>query len=358
MSKKNHKRIGDFETPGLRNPSKTLLANIRFASVDERVKTIVITSSTPDEGKTTVCSNLACAMASAGHKVLIVETDMRRRCLASMLDVHPANGLYSVLSGDSQLRDAIVPTRYDNLFFMDSEPNIPSPPDLLSTRRFAALVDKLREQYDYVVFDTPPLGAFVDAAIISNLVDGTILAVRERKVKRDAVANAIQQLKAANARILGCVMTFTSDTDSDYYYAYYNERGERVNHNETASEKSPNPHLMDEDLDSWARRTGVETASRTARRDASRETREGRVSENVRESRDVRESSYAAESAQQAYTSHDVRTGRNNPRTNYAAGSGNYVEIGRQADANPYTPGAFKPVSPDAKQPRHKSRRI
>lgn len=147
MAKKNHKKLGQFEIPGLRNASQTLLANIRFASVDERVKTLVITSSTPDEGKTTVSSNLALAIASAGHKVLIVETDMRRRCLASMLDLHPRNGLYAVLSGDAPLDDVIVPTKYDNLFFIDAEPNIPSPPDLLSTKRFSALVDKLRESY-------------------------------------------------------------------------------------------------------------------------------------------------------------------------------------------------------------------
>lgn len=337
MGKKNHKVLGSFEVPSLRNASKTLLANIRFASVDERVKTMVITSSTPDEGKTTVCSNLACAIASAGHKVIIIETDMRRRSLASMLNLHPRHGLYAVLSGEVALSEAIVPTQYDNLDFMDSEPNIPSPPDLLSTKRFAALVDKLRETYDFVIFDTPPLGAFVDAAIVSNLVDGTILVVRERKAKRAAVANAIQQLRAANARILGTVMTFASESDSEYYYAYYNEKGERVKKGEAAAPTiTPTDDLASEDISSWARRTGVETTSRE-----SRDRREQRD----RESRELR--------AERAQT--------NNPRMNFTNGSTTsygYANIGGSpSSSNPFTPGAFKPATPD-KQPRHKSKRI
>lgn len=368
MSKKGHKRLSAFEIPSLKNPCKTLLANIRFASVDERVKTIVVTSSTPDEGKTTVCSNLACAMATAGHQVLLVDTDMRRRCLANMLDLHPAHGLYGVLSGECQLRDAIVPTSYDNLFFMDSEPNIPAPPDLLSTRRFAALVDKLRESYDYVIFDTPPLGAFVDAAIVSNLVDGTVLVVRQHKVKRDAVANAVQQLKAANARILGAVMTFTNDSDNDYYYAYYNERGERVKKGEGAESSSPAPSMTDEDLSTWARRTGVETTGRaTSRAEAGRETRDGRNAAGsgtsaAYDTRGAGESTgfgAAASTTASGYAGRsERRTGRNNPRANYGGNNGGYVEVGSQGEGNPYTPGAFKPITPDARQPRHKSRRI
>ena len=114
---------------------------------------------------------------------------------------------------------------------MDSEPNIPSPPDVLSTKRFAALVDTLREMFDYVIFDSPPIGLFVDAAIISNLVDGTLYVIRERAAKRDDVVAGVQQLKAANARILGSVITFSrEEANNDYYYAYYNSEGKRVSH--------------------------------------------------------------------------------------------------------------------------------
>jgi capsular exopolysaccharide synthesis family protein len=228
MSKKNIKKLGAFEIPELRNASKTLLANIRFASVDEPVKSIVVTSTTPDEGKTATATNLACAIASAGLSVLVVDCDMRRRCIGSILNIHPAYGLYAVLSGEAKISDAVVETPYKNLFFLDCEPNIPSPPDLLSTHSFRALVKNLRGMYNYVILDAPPLTPFVDAAIISSVVDGTILCVREHATKRKLVEQSVAQLKAANARILGTVMTFTAAEQSDYYYAYYNAEGKRV----------------------------------------------------------------------------------------------------------------------------------
>ena len=146
MAKKSKKILARFEHPQFSNASKTLLANIRFASVDEKVKTIVVTSSEQNEGKTIVSTNLANAIATAGKKVLIVETDMPRRSLGKLLDIHPTSGLYAALSGSASLNDAILPTHIPNLYFLDAEPNIPSPADILSTKRFASLVDKLRDR--------------------------------------------------------------------------------------------------------------------------------------------------------------------------------------------------------------------
>lgn len=262
MAKKNRKRLGQFQIPALNNASRTLLANIRFTSIDEKVKTMAITSTSPDEGKTVVCANLACAIADSGKTVLLVDTDMRRRCIASTLDIHPKYGLYSVLSGASQLNGAITPTKKQGLYFMDAEPNIPSPPDVLSTKRFAALVDKLREMFDYVIFDTPPVGVFVDAAIVSNLVDGTVYVIRERFEKRENIAAGVQQLKAANARILGTVITFSQEeTQNDYYYAYYNNEGKRVSkreQNEPVPEAADARDIAADDIEQWARKAGID----------------------------------------------------------------------------------------------------
>ena len=246
MAKKNRKRPSQFQNPLLSNASKTLFANIRFVSIDEKVKTIVVTSTGMDEGKTQVSTNLACAIASSGKKVLIVDTDMRRRCIAGLLGIHTECGLYSVLVGQAPLKSAIYPTDRPNLYFMDSEPNIPSPPDVLSTKRFAALVDTLREMFDYVIFDSPPIGLFVDAAIISNLVDGTLYVIRERAAKRDDVVAGVQQLKAANARILGSVITFSrEEANNDYYYAYYNSEGKRVSRKDREKQLMENPNARD-----------------------------------------------------------------------------------------------------------------
>ena len=216
----------------VQNAAKTLLANIRFASVDRPVKSIVLTSSVPNEGKSTVAYNLAQAIASSGKRTLIVECDMRRRSLADMVGARARHGIYAVLSGQVELDEALVATSHRNLFFLDSEPHIPSPADILSSQRFRKLVAQMESDFDYVVIDTPPVGTFVDAAIIAALADATALVVRERFVKRAELQNAYDQLKKADANVIGVIMNMCEAESSEYYYAYYNKEGKRVRKSE------------------------------------------------------------------------------------------------------------------------------
>ncbi len=206
------------------NSAKTLLANIRFMSVDDPIRTIAITSAVPNEGKTFVAANLARAMASSGMRTLIVECDMRRRSMARELEVHPQHGLYSVMSGEVSLADAVVQVG-PRLEFLDSEPHIPNPSDLLNTRRFSALVEALRGGYNYVVFDTPPVGTFVDAAVLGSHVDALFMVVRERHTHHDELVRAAEQLKTANVPLAGIVMNFCERQSSEYYYEYYYKEG-------------------------------------------------------------------------------------------------------------------------------------
>ena len=216
----------------VQNAAKTLLANIRFASVDHPVKSIVLTSSVPNEGKSTVAYNLAQAIASSGKRTLIVECDMRRRSLADMVGARARHGIYAVLSGQVELDEALVATSHRNLFFLDSEPHIPNPADILSSQRFRKLVAQMESDFDYVVIDTPPVGTFVDAAIIAALADATALVVRERFVKRAELQNAYDQLKKADANVIGVIMNMCEAESSEYYYAYYNKEGKRVRKSE------------------------------------------------------------------------------------------------------------------------------
>lgn len=216
----------------VQNAAKTLLANIRFASVDRPVKSIVLTSSVPNEGKSTVACNLAQAIASSGKRTLIVECDMRRRSLADMVGARARHGIYAVLSGQVELDEALVATSHRNLFFLDSEPHIPNPADILSSQRFRKLVAQMESDFDYVVIDTPPVGTFVDAAIIAALADATALVVRERFVKRAELQNAYDQLKKADANVIGVIMNMCEAESSEYYYAYYNKEGKRVRKSE------------------------------------------------------------------------------------------------------------------------------
>lgn len=258
MAKKQKSRQGRFSSPRLRNASNTLLANIRFASVDDKVKVVAVTSAGVDEGKTTVCTNLATAMASSGKKVLLMECDMRRRSLASVAEVHPKHGLYAVLAGEASVVEAVVATEVPGVFLLDAESDILNPPDLLSAKRFAALVQALRAMYDFVVLDTPPLGVFVDAALVGSVADGVLFAVREREAKRTQVAACLTQLEQANARILGLVTTFTRGEAKDgYYYAYYYEDGRRDEDDASAEVGREAVEPLEGDFDDWARRVGI-----------------------------------------------------------------------------------------------------
>ena len=205
---------GTSDTVFLQNAVKTLVANIRFASVDNPVKTLVVTSSIPNEGKSTISIELARALAAGGKDVLIVEGDLRRRTLAGVLGAHPRNGIYSVLSGQAALDEAVVAVGgKSSLWFLDAEPHIPSPVDIFSSRRFHRFVDSLRRTYDYVIFDTPPLSTFVDAAVLGSVADGTLLVVREDFVK----------LRKAEANVIGAVLNCCDTKRGDYYYSYYDQ---------------------------------------------------------------------------------------------------------------------------------------
>ena len=225
MAKKKKAASNTLE---VQNAAKTMLANIRFASVDNPMQSIVLTSAVPNEGKTTTTIELAKAIASAGNSVLLIEADMRRRSAASMLGVHAAHGAYAVMSRTVALQEAVISTGTPNFYFLDTEPNIPNPADLLSSRAYSKLVDDACDAYDYVLFDTPPVGTFVDAAILSRLVDGTILVVKVGGAKRDELLTAYDQLQKAEAHIIGACATFCEGTGSEYYYAYYNKDNQRV----------------------------------------------------------------------------------------------------------------------------------
>ncbi len=228
----------------LQNSAKTLLANIRFANVDDPIKTVVLTSSVPNEGKSTVSVNLAEAIASSGKTCLVMECDMRKRSLYRHLGVRPASGIYAVLTDQVPLDQAIVETRIPNLFFLDAEPSIPNPADIISSKRFGKLLRVLEERYDYIVLDTPPVGTFVDAAILSSMVDATVFVLRENFAKRAEIENAFSQLKKADANVIGTVLNFCQDdanSSSYYYYDYYSKdtgkkgSGHRHHHHSSSS---------------------------------------------------------------------------------------------------------------------------
>lgn len=219
--RKNEKKKEDNARRSVENSSKTLLANIRFMRVDNPVRTVVITSAIPNEGKTYVAANLGRAMATSGVRTLVVECDMRRRSMAKMLNAHAQRGIYSVLSGEVALGDAVVQTSTPRMDFLDAEPHIPNPSDLLNSRRFSRLIEEAKSEYGYIVFDTPPVGTFVDAAVLGAKVDAVFMVVREQYTRKDEVARAADQLRTANVPLAGIVMNMCERQSNEYYYEYY-----------------------------------------------------------------------------------------------------------------------------------------
>ena len=269
-------------TSGLSNACKTILANIRFMDVDNPVCSIVITSAIPNEGKSFIAENLCRAIASSGKTVLLVEADMRRSTLAGRLKAHAKYGLYSVLSGAVPFDKAVVATDMRNMFFLDAEPGIPNPSDLLNSRQFERFVPVACEAYDYVVFDTPPVGAFVDAAVLSRLVDATFIVVRENFARREQVAAAYDQLVKAGANVAGVIMNYCERSGSDYYYysRYYHDYegdGTSTRHRNHRHEglfggrRKPSPG------DSEASVSGGKTVSSARRMPSAREVAEGEL---------------------------------------------------------------------------------
>lgn len=152
---------------------------------------------------------------------------MRKRSMSSALNIHPEHGLYAVISGQVPLTTAAVQTQTPRMFFLDAEPHIPNPSDLLNSRHFSRLIKEMTNAFDYVIFDTPPVGTFVDAAVLGAKVDATFLVVRENFTRRDEIQRAVDQLKKGNVNLAGVIMNFCERQSSEYYYEYYYKERER-----------------------------------------------------------------------------------------------------------------------------------
>ena len=201
---------------------RTLRTNIQYSSFDKEYKVIVITSSEPGEGKSTTAGNLALCMAQGDKKVILVDCDLRRPSLHKKFKVSNLAGLSDVMIGKSDLSK--VMHRYNkNLVLLTSGKIPPNPSEMLSSKAMENLLEKLRENFDYVILDTPPVQAVTDSQILSTKADGTILVVRAERTKKESVHNAINLLKKVNANIIGTVLNGTDLSRNKYQY-YYGEK--------------------------------------------------------------------------------------------------------------------------------------
>lgn len=200
---------------------RTLRTNLEFCG--KHVKVITVTSCVPNEGKTTVCMKLAEVIAEAGKKVIIVDADLRKSVMLGHIDSEGIIGLSNYLCSTYSLEDIICETQIDNMHVISCGRVPPNPSELLSSTEFEELISQLRELYDYVIIDSPPLGAVIDTAIISKVCDGSLLVVEAKKVSAKMVAKVVSQLKKANCRILGTVLNKVEMNENNYNKKYMNK---------------------------------------------------------------------------------------------------------------------------------------
>jgi receptor protein-tyrosine kinase len=205
---------------------RKLRTNLQFLAVDNPPRVIVITSSLPNEGKSTTAINIALALAEAEHKVLLVDGDMRRAMLGKYLDLIGSVGLSTVLSGAADLSDVLQKTRFPGLTVLTSGTIPPNPSELLGSLRAKKVIAEMRAQFDYVIIDSSPLLAVTDAAILASNSDGVLVMARFGKSKREQLIHAVGNLEDVGAPLLGAVFTMTPAHGGGSYgygYGYYGD---------------------------------------------------------------------------------------------------------------------------------------
>lgn len=199
---------------------RTIRTNIQFSVVDEEIQSIMVTSSGPMEGKSTTAANLAVVFAQQGKNVLLVDADLRKPTVHYTFGLTNSIGLTSVLTRQSELGQAVNVTDVEHLHVLTSGPIPPNPAELLSSRAMAQFFEIAKEEYDMIIFDTPPVNAVTDGQVLAHQCDGTLLVVSSGRTEIDTATKAKELLIAAKARILGVVLNNKKAKDTQYYYYY------------------------------------------------------------------------------------------------------------------------------------------
>lgn len=254
FKKKADKQFG----PGSHDLQKTLHKNLEFTATeqykliranldftlppDEKCPVIGVTSSMRGEGKSTTAVNLSYVFAEKGRKVLLIDGDLRIPSVAKKLDIDRVPGLADLLRGNGMEVTDIKPYLLDNWHILPSGEIPPNPSELLGSRRMRRLLDTLKEMYDYIIIDLPPVNIVSDAISISGLISGMIVVVREEHTEKRELERCFRQLKLSNVNILGCVMNETKTGGRSYgkykrYRYYKNYRYYQSHYYESAPEE-------------------------------------------------------------------------------------------------------------------------
>ena len=207
----------DFRT---KESYKTLRTNLEFSGRDRKV--ISITSCTPNEGKTSVSFQLALSVAEGGKRVVLVDADLRKSVLKGRYKTNASRyGLSHYLSGQASIADVTCKTNIENFYVIFSGPVPPNPSELLGNDAFRLLLEYLRNEYDYVIVDTPPLGSVIDGAVAAQYCDGTVVVIESGAISYKFAQKVKEQLEKVVCRILGVILNKVNMSGKGYYGAYY-----------------------------------------------------------------------------------------------------------------------------------------
>lgn len=202
---------------------RNIRTSIQYSNLDKKLKTILVTSSTKNEGKTITTTNLAVNFAAIDKKkVLIIDCDLRNPTIHKEFGITNVGGLTDLLIEKNNIENYIKTTEIDNLHVLTAGVIPPNPSEILASKLMKDLLSDLKEIYDYIFIDTPPIGIVMDAGTLANKVDASILVVKSNGVEFKQLEETKRKLDAVNANIIGVVLNaYKSEKDNNYYYAYY-----------------------------------------------------------------------------------------------------------------------------------------
>ena len=211
-----------YPRSGAAEAYRALRTNLEFASVDAPIRTLLVTSSAPGEGKTVTAANLAVVFAQAGRRVFLVDADLRKPGVHQMFDLPNEHGLTTLFRGDAVALDAVSHEgEQSNLRILTSGPLPPNPAEVLGSQRMRAVLERVMEGADLVIIDSPPLQAVTDSAVLSSYVDGTLFVIDARRSRRGTVRKAREALALAGANVLGAVLNRVPARSRSDYGEYY-----------------------------------------------------------------------------------------------------------------------------------------
>lgn len=200
---------------------KTLRTNLDFVSSASGARSILITSAVPEESKSTTAINLALTLAKGNYAVILVECDLRKPILRQYLRLgRGTRGLSAFLSSNATLEDCVIPVESLGISIIHAGAIPPNPSELLNQNRMKELIDALKERYDYVILDAPPITVVTDAAVVGRMADGALLVVRSKYAPTQTVRLAKQRLEAVNVKVLGAVLTRFAPKKSGWRSGY------------------------------------------------------------------------------------------------------------------------------------------